>query len=703
MTRRRPAPAALALCLCFLCCFIFLLALAAHRRGPGRLRQRARHDHRRVGRRAARRQRDHHEQGSQHRRTPSSPMRTASTARSGCCRASTRSRPTCKASSRRSCRNVVVGVDAQANADFSLSPGAVSESVEVTAMSPLLKTDRADVATTFESKQITDLPVLDRNFTKFILLTPGTQQQQWGHAASENPQGSTQTVVNGQSFSGTSYQLDGTDNRDPILGIIVINPTLESIGETKITSQNYDAEFGQAVAGRRVGADQVGRQHVPRQRLRVLPERPLPVAQPVHAVAAERARPASSCPTRRRTSSAARWAARSSRTGCSSSATIRARRNTEGGSRLLTVPTAAARAAATSAPTASTSTIRSPACRPVRTQFAGNVIPTNRLSPQAQAILALIPLPNAPGATTARATTTSRPTRRRSTRTRSTSASTAVSATARTRSAATAGASSCATVRRRFGAGGGQRAGQPGRRLRRQEPEPRVRHRPRVVELAAGRLPVRLLPLQRQRAAVRLRHDAGGRRRDSRPQSRQRPSRSGLPAGDSIATATAASTSAPASTSTAATARSSRTSTSSSWSATSRSWSAATPSRPALDVRRAHNLRVPSDAHRSGRADVLARPDARRGRRPRPGDVPARRRDAASPATSAPSTDAREQQWRHFYYAQDTWRAQREADAELRRAARHHQPADGQRGRQRRLPRPDHRARSSWPASAASG
>ena len=75
------------------------------------------------------------------------------------------------------------------------------------------------------------------------------QQLGWQHAASENPQGSTQTIVNGQYFSGTSYQLDGTDNRDPILGIIVINPNLESIGETKITLQNYDAEFGQAIAG----------------------------------------------------------------------------------------------------------------------------------------------------------------------------------------------------------------------------------------------------------------------------------------------------------------------------------------------------------------------------------------------------------------------------------------------------------------------
>ena len=116
-------------------------------------------------------------------------------------------------------------------------------------MSPLLKTDRADVATTFDSKQITDLPVLDRNFTKFVLLTPGTQQLGWQHAASENPQGSTQTMVNGQHFSGTGYQLDGTENRIRILGIIVINPTLESIAETKITSQNYDAEFGQATAG----------------------------------------------------------------------------------------------------------------------------------------------------------------------------------------------------------------------------------------------------------------------------------------------------------------------------------------------------------------------------------------------------------------------------------------------------------------------
>jgi hypothetical protein len=144
---------------------------------------------------------------------------------------------------------VNVSVDTASPANVALQAGAVSDEVTVTAEAPLLKTDRADVATTFESKQVTELPILDRNYTKFLLLTPGTQQLGWQHASSENPQGSVQIIVNGQPFHGTSFQLDGTDNRDPILGIIVINPTLESVSETKITSQNYDAEFGVATAG----------------------------------------------------------------------------------------------------------------------------------------------------------------------------------------------------------------------------------------------------------------------------------------------------------------------------------------------------------------------------------------------------------------------------------------------------------------------
>ena len=55
----------------------------------------------------------------------------------------------------------------------------------------------------------------------------------------------------------------------------------------KITSQNYDAEFGQATAGVVSVQTKSGTNDVPRQRVRVLPERGAAGAQPVHAVAAE--------------------------------------------------------------------------------------------------------------------------------------------------------------------------------------------------------------------------------------------------------------------------------------------------------------------------------------------------------------------------------------------------------------------------------
>ena len=130
-----------------------------------------------------------------------------------------------------------------------LSTGASSETVEVSADSvPLLKTDRADVSTIFEGREVRDLPIAGRNFTSLQLLLPGAQQLGWSHAASENPQGSQQIMVNGQAFAGVAFQLDGTDNQDPMLGIIVVNPNLDSLSESKITTQNFDAEFGKAVS-----------------------------------------------------------------------------------------------------------------------------------------------------------------------------------------------------------------------------------------------------------------------------------------------------------------------------------------------------------------------------------------------------------------------------------------------------------------------
>ncbi len=138
--------------------------------------------------------------------------------------------------------SVRVDADTTVRADAALQVGAVTQTVEVTGEVPQLQTEKSDVATVFEARTVEDLPIYNRNFTTLQLLSPGAQRLNWGHAASENPQGSQQIETNGQHFAGTAFELDGTDNQDPILGIIVINPNLDAISEAKITSQDYDAE-----------------------------------------------------------------------------------------------------------------------------------------------------------------------------------------------------------------------------------------------------------------------------------------------------------------------------------------------------------------------------------------------------------------------------------------------------------------------------
>ena len=147
-------------------------------------------------------------------------------------------------------KGITVVADASERVDAQVQVGSASQTVEVTSEAPQLQTENADVGVTYNQRYVENLPVFNRNFTQFELLSPGTQQLAgWSHAATENPQGGLQIFVNGQHFSGTGFQLDGTDNQDPILGIIVINPNLDAVSQATVGSQFYDAEQGKAIAG----------------------------------------------------------------------------------------------------------------------------------------------------------------------------------------------------------------------------------------------------------------------------------------------------------------------------------------------------------------------------------------------------------------------------------------------------------------------
>lgn len=148
---------------------------------------------------------------------------------------------------------VPVYADYTSRMDVKLARG---EAKELTAGTPgdvsILKVDRTDVSTILSHGAINDLPFRDihnLNASRFELLVPGALPTSIALASSQNPQGGRAINVNGQHWTGTAFQLDGTDNRDPLEGLIVINPGLESVTEMKVTTQNYSAEFGEATSG----------------------------------------------------------------------------------------------------------------------------------------------------------------------------------------------------------------------------------------------------------------------------------------------------------------------------------------------------------------------------------------------------------------------------------------------------------------------
>jgi hypothetical protein len=291
--------------------------------------------------------------------------------------------------------NITVQVDQVSRFNTTMPVGNVTQEVEVTAAAPLLQADRADVAQTFEAHQIEELPSVGRNLQAFELLNPGTVPFGWAHAQDENPQGSVQMISNGQVFDTMGYELDGTTNQDPILGIIVINPTFDSIAEVKQSVQDFDAEFeytggGVASYSTKSGTNQFHGDafeylQVNTPGFQDFAENPFTYANPVF----------------RQNQFGGSIGGRVIKDKLFFFADTQLNREAEGGSVLTSVPTAQDRTGNLGDWLAASSNYQiydpltgNQTTGLGRTPFPGNVIPTSRLSPQALAIMSYWPLPN---------------------------------------------------------------------------------------------------------------------------------------------------------------------------------------------------------------------------------------------------------------------------------------------------------------------
>jgi len=144
--------------------------------------------------------------------------------------------------------NIVLLTNTTSRVDFSLANGSLTETITVTTAPPLLQTDRADISTTLEQHQISNLPLSSGNSFQSLLSTvPGMAPVVFNNSQFYNANNDLSVNANGQSSYVNLYQIEGIDD-DQRTGIhIILDPPAAAIQNIDITTNNFEAEFGRAV------------------------------------------------------------------------------------------------------------------------------------------------------------------------------------------------------------------------------------------------------------------------------------------------------------------------------------------------------------------------------------------------------------------------------------------------------------------------
>jgi hypothetical protein len=133
--------------------------------------------------------------------------------------------------------------------DFTMSPGSVSENVEVNSELPEIQTETSSLGQVIMSRQITDLPLNGRDYTQLATLSTGvvrTSSGTNGNSGGSSTGGQNSFVANGTRGTLNNFLLDGIDNNSNDNGGLVLRTNVDAIQEFKLQTNGYSAEFGRS-------------------------------------------------------------------------------------------------------------------------------------------------------------------------------------------------------------------------------------------------------------------------------------------------------------------------------------------------------------------------------------------------------------------------------------------------------------------------
>ena len=298
---------------------------------------------------------------------------------------------------------IVLQVQDRLRVDFALEVGSVNETVNVEAAAPVIDTESSAIGSVIASQQITNLPLNGRDYTQLATLTTGVVKITEnggginGATSPTNGNAGGAFAVNGTRGNLNNFLLDGIDNNSNDNAGNILQTNVDAIEEFKVQTSNYSAEFGRsggAVINATIKSGANGFHGTAFEFLRnaALDARQFfePAGEPKAPFRQNQFGGTLGGPVvRNKLFFFVDY--QGTRIGTSQPS-------------ISTVPTPAQIDGDFSALLSSGTVIYNPATttmvngQPVRTPYAGNIIPASQLDPISHAVAQLYPLPNVPGA-----------------------------------------------------------------------------------------------------------------------------------------------------------------------------------------------------------------------------------------------------------------------------------------------------------------
>jgi len=145
--------------------------------------------------------------------------------------------------------NLDVRVTETTAVTFSLKPGSISETVEISAEVATVDTSNATTGQSIGRETIRDLPLATQNYQQLLTLSTGAQSEL--NAAAQLGRGSVKLFVNGQREDNNNYLIEGISATDYNVAqaTYVPLPNPDVIQEFKVQTSLYDATQGRNGGG----------------------------------------------------------------------------------------------------------------------------------------------------------------------------------------------------------------------------------------------------------------------------------------------------------------------------------------------------------------------------------------------------------------------------------------------------------------------